>query len=80
MRRWLRTKHAAVFRLNAHVTHVLFLDGAVVLIVPDMQHVHYRPAGAHPSDPTEVWHLLRLPERPELVKRLQYAREAISLL
>ena len=80
VRRWLRTKHAAVFRLNAHVTHVLYFDGAVVLIVPETQHVHYRPAGAHASDPFEVSHLLRLPERPELVKRLRYAREAIKLL
>ena len=76
VRKWLKTKHAVIFRLSNKVIQVDFNDGTEIMLSSEMQSVTYvnklRVCSTH-------W-LSQLPQDLELLKRLKYSKDILLQL
>ena len=76
VKKWLRTKHAFMFRLNNKVVQVCFKDNSQIILCSDSRLVSYiSRAGA--------WQTLTLQEaldssNQDMVKRLRYTKDIVE--
>mmetsp|Transcript_12033 Transcript_12033/g.33840 ORF Transcript_12033/g.33840 Transcript_12033/m.33840 type:complete len:934 (-) Transcript_12033:498-3299(-) len=76
VKKWLKTKHAIIFRMSNKVIQVDFNDGTEIILSSEMQSVTYvnkaQFSGTH-------W-LSKLPQDLELLKRLKYTKDILLQL
>eukprot|EP00951_Prasinocladus_malaysianus_P007376 scaffold53072_cov42-Prasinocladus_malaysianus.AAC.1 len=76
VKKWLKTRHAIIFRLSNKVIQVDFNDETEIILSSEMQSVTYvnkaRQSGTH-------W-LSHLPQDLELLKRLKYTKDILLQL
>ena len=75
VKKWLRTKHAILFRLNNKVVQVCFQDNTEILICSDSRLVTY----VTKQGTRETWSLKEALESSdqEMIKRLKYAKDIV---
>jgi polo-like kinase 1 len=78
MDRWIRTKHAILFRLSDRSVQVIFHDKTEIFIMPDYASVTYTNKLKEKS----TYHLPTVFQisRPDLKKRLRYVQEILFQL
>ncbi|CAG9463967.1 unnamed protein product [Pedinophyceae sp. YPF-701] len=75
-KKWLRTKHAMIFRLNNKTIQVEFFDASGLVLASEGGDVTYTDKTGR----TQHLRLDRLPEDPHLLKRLRYCKDVLSSL
>jgi len=78
VKKWMRTKHALLFRLSSHVVQVLFTDRTSVVLASESGAMTY--VG---KDGAVSAHLLGeglYAERDDIARRLRYTRDLLSQL
>lgn len=78
LKKWLRTKHAILFRLSDHTVQIVFYDQTEVLLTPDERFVTY--ADKKRNRCTYNLNDELVSSNAELAKRLKYSKEIISQL
>lgn len=78
VKKWVRTKHAILFRLSNLTVQVVFYDQSEILLTPDDRYITYvdknrKRATYHFTDEL-------VGSSPELEKRLKYTKEIMSQL
>jgi polo-like kinase 1 len=78
LKKWVRTKHAILFRLSNQTIQIIFYDQTEVLLTPDKRFVTY-------VDKKRVRSTYFLSDElvgtnPEMAKRLKYAKEILGQL
>lgn len=78
LKKWLRTKHAIVFRLSNQTIQVVFYDQTEILMTPDDRYITY-------VDKNRVRTTFNFTEdlvgsSPDMEKRLKYTKEIMSQL
>eukprot|EP00978_Attheya_sp_CCMP212_P007793 scaffold18143_cov49-Attheya_sp.AAC.2 len=78
LKKWVRTKHAILFRLSDNTVQVVFYDHTEVILTPDLRHVTYvdkmKGRNAYNLDDALAG------DNAELTKRLKYARDIVHQL
>lgn len=78
LKKWLRTKHAILFRLSDHTVQIVFYDQTEVLLTPDERFVTYVDKKRNRCTYNLNDELVS--SNAELAKRLKYSKEIISQL
>jgi polo-like kinase 1 len=78
VKKWLRTKHAILFRLSNQTVQIIFYDQTEVLLTPDIRYVTY-------VDKKRVRSTFLLSDdlvgtNTEMAKRLTYSRDILNQL
>jgi hypothetical protein len=74
VKKWLRTKHAILFRLNDRTVQVIFYDHTEVVLSPDKVVTYTDKQGERESYPLQS--VFKNP-RPDLAKRMKYTKEIL---
>ena len=76
VKKWLRTRHAILFRLNNKVVQVCFQDNTEVLICSDSRLVTY----VTKQGTRNTWPLKEALDSSdsEMIKRLKYAKDIVQ--
>lgn len=77
VKKWLRTKHAILFRLNDRTVQVIFYDHTEVVLSPDKVVTYTDKQGERESYPL---HSVFKNPRADLAKRMKYTKEILSHL
>ena len=78
LKKWVRTKHAILFRLSNQTVQIVFYDQTEVLLTPDERYVTYVDKKRQ-----RLTYLLNdelVGCNPEMAKRLKYAKEILHQL
>lgn len=78
VKKWVRTKHAILFRLSNQTVQIVFYDQTEILLTPDERYITYVDKNRNRSTYSFTDELIG--SSPELEKRLKYSREIISQL
>jgi polo-like kinase 1 len=78
VKKWVRTKHAILFRLSNQTVQIVFYDQTEVLLTPDQRFVTYVDKRRNRS--TYYLNDELVGTNPEMAKRLKYAKEILSQL
>ena len=78
LKKWVRTKHAILFRLSNQTVQIVFYDQTEVLLTPDERYITYVDKKRH----RQTFHLSDelVGSNPEMAKRLRYAKEILHQL
>lgn len=78
VKKWVRTKHAILFRLSNQTVQIVFYDQTEVLLTPDMRFVTY--VDKKRKRLTYYLNDELVGTNPEMAKRLKYSKEILSQL
>eukprot|EP01052_Picozoa_sp_SAG31_P036400 SAG31_NODE_4537_length_3156_cov_1.780831_3_plen_456_part_00 len=76
VKKWLRTRHAFIFRLSNKTIQVHFHDHTEIILSSEARVVTYMDKKRHRS----TYPLVNIPSQPDLVKRLKYTKEILYQL
>jgi polo-like kinase 1 len=78
LKKWVRTKHAILFRLSTQTVQIVFFDQTEILLTPDERFVTYVDKHRHRS--TFYLNDELVGTNLELAKRLKYSKEILQQL
>jgi len=78
VKKWVRTKHAILFRLSNQTVQVVFYDQSEILLTPDERYITYVDKNRNRSTYSFTDELVG--SSAELEKRLKYAKEIMTQL
>ena len=78
LKKWVRTKHAILFRLSNQTIQIVFYDQTEVLLTPDQRFVTYVDKKRNRS--TFYLNDELVGTNPEMSKRLKYSKEILHQL
>jgi len=78
VKKWLRTKHAILFRLSNQTVQIVFYDQSEILLTPDDRYVTYVDKARNRTTYDFTDELVG--SSPEIEKRLRYTKDVISQL
>mmetsp|Transcript_1962 Transcript_1962/g.2740 ORF Transcript_1962/g.2740 Transcript_1962/m.2740 type:complete len:760 (+) Transcript_1962:146-2425(+) len=78
LKKWVRTKHAILFRLSDQTVQIVFYDQTEVLLTPDNKYVTYVNKKRERS--TFLLNHELVGKHTEMAKRLKYSREILNQL
>lgn len=76
VKKWLKTKHAYIFRLNNKVIQTCFMDSSELVICVDTKQVTYYDRNKHKRT-LPMSEALKSPDA-ELVKRMKYSKDILT--
>ena len=76
VKKWLRTRHAFIFRLSNKTIQVHFQDHTEIILSSEARVVTYMDKKGGRS----TYPLVNIPPQPDLVKRLKYTKEILYQL
>lgn len=78
IKKWVRTKHAILFRLSNQTIQIVFYDQSEILLTPDERYITYVDKQCN----RRTWNFddTLVGNNPEFAKRLRYTREIMSQL
>lgn len=78
IKKWVRTKHAILFRLSNQTVQIVFYDQTEILLTPDSRYITYVDKVRNRK--TFHFNDELVGNNPEFAKRLKYTREIMSQL
>jgi polo-like kinase 1 len=78
LKKWVRTKHAVLFRLSDQTVQIVFYDQTEVLLTPDERYLTYVDKKRNRC--TYFLSNELVASNPELAKRLRYSKEILNTL
>ena len=78
LKKWVRTKHAVLFRLSNQTVQIVFYDQTEVLLTPDERYLTYVDKKRNRCTYFLTDELVA--SNPELAKRLRYSKEILNTL
>ena len=78
IKKWVRTKHAILFRLSNQTIQIVFYDQSEILLTPDERYITYVDKQRN----RQTWNFddNLVGNNPEFAKRLRYTREIMQQL
>lgn len=78
IKKWVRTKHAILFRLSNQTIQIVFYDQSEILLTPDERYITY----VDKQHNRQTWNFddNLVGSNPEFAKRLRYTREIMQQL
>jgi polo-like kinase 1 len=78
IKKWVRTKHAILFRLSNQTVQIVFYDQTEILLTPDQRYITYVDKLRHRQ--TFLFNDELVGNNPDFAKRLKYTKDIMHQL
>ena len=78
IKKWVRTKHAILFRLSNQTVQIVFYDQTEILLTPDQRYITYVDKMRHRQ--TFLFNDELVGNNPDFAKRLKYTKDIMHQL